>query len=468
VAPSSPHLEPIAVIGAACHFPGAPDLRAFWENLKAGHHSIQTVPRGRWDVERFFSPIHTPGKTISRWGGFIDDIEFFDPNYFNIREADAAHFDPLVRQSLEVGVEAIAAAGYTAQELRGRKVGVYIGARVSNFADRVTVPDKHSIVGLGQNFIAAHLSHLFDLRGPNLVIDSACSSSLVSVHQACVSLRTGDTDLALAGGVDLLLDEKPYLMLSESRALSPDGRCCTFDRHANGFVPGEGAGTVVLKRLADALADGDHVLAVLEGSAVNNDGHTMGITTPNPEAQSAVVGDALRRAGATADSVTLLEAHGTGTMIGDPIELQALTRVFRESTEARGFCGVGSVKTNIGHLASAAGIAGLIKVILCLQHRYQAPTLNCTEPNLRFDFGASPFTVLGEGRPWEPRYGVRRAGVSAFGFGGTNAHIVLREAPEHAPHRPALPPPAFRRRRFWPTLDLTPRRKPMMKLDISR
>jgi acyl transferase domain-containing protein/aryl carrier-like protein len=459
-----PRSLPIAVIAAACHFPGAPDLQKFWDDLHAGRHAIRDVPPDRWDVARFYAPVHARGRTISRWGGFLEGIDRFDPAYFGIGEAEAVDFDPLVRQFLEVGAEAVAHAGYEPAELAGGRVGVYAGARVANFSDLVTLPDKHSIVGLGQNFIAAHLAQHFDLRGPNLVIDSACSSSLVAVHQACRALQAGDIDLAFAGGVDLLLDEQPYLILSESRALSPDGRCFTFDRRANGFVPGEGCGVVLLKRLADALADGDRVLAVIEGSAVNNDGRTMGITTPNPDAQAAVVRDAQRDADAAPDSVTLIEAHGTGTMIGDPIELRALTDVFRAATDAVGFCGVGSVKTNLGHLASAAGIAGLIKIVLCLQHRWQAPTLHCTQPNPRFDFAASPFTVLTAGRPWTPRHGLRRAGVSAFGFGGTNAHVVLREAPEHTPRRSERPPPAFRRRRLWPA----PARRPLLKLEFPR
>ncbi|KIG11581.1 Malonyl CoA-acyl carrier protein transacylase [Enhygromyxa salina] len=445
--------EPIAIVGMACHFPDAPDLASFWRNLQAGHDAIREVPPGRWSIERFFAPVHEPGKTISRWGGFLDDIERFDPAYFELDEAVAAGLDPLIRQALEVGAETFAHAGYRRAELAGTRTGVYMGARVGDFARRLGGYSKHGIIGVGQNFIAAHLAHFFDLRGPNLVVDSACSSSLVTVHQACQSLRAGEIDLALAGGVDLLLDEQPYLSLSESRALSPEGRCYTFDRRANGFVPGEGCGMVLLARLSDALANGDQILAVIEGSAVNNDGRTMGVTTPNPEAQVEVVHEALRRAGVEASSVSLIEAHGTATLIGDPIELKALTRVFRASTDERGFCGIGSVKTNIGHLASAAGIAGLIKVAACVRERHQAPTLHCEQPNPRSDFEGSPFYVLTRGRPWLPRAGVLRGGVSAFGLGGTNAHVVIAEAPSHHPSRAPLEAPAFRRRWLWPAHD---------------
>ncbi|EDM74392.1 polyketide synthase of type I, partial [Plesiocystis pacifica SIR-1] len=465
--------EPIAIIGMAGHFPGASSVEQFWANLRDGVDAIAEVPESRWSAARYFSPKHAPGKTISRWGGFLPNIEDFDPAYFELDEAQARGFDPLIRQTLEVGAEAFAHAGYSRAQLRGSRTGVWLGARVSDFIRRVD-PSKHGIVGVGQNFIAAHLAHFYDLRGPNLIVDSACSSSLVTVHQACQALRAGEVELALAGGVDLLLDEQPYLSLSESRALSPTGRCRTFDRRADGFVPGEGCGMVLLARLSDALERGDRVLAIVEGSAVNNDGRTMGVTTPNPEAQVEVVREALRRAGAEARSVSLIEAHGTGTVIGDPIELKALTRVFRESTQARGVCGIGSVKSNVGHLASAAGIAGLIKVAACLQARYQAPTLHCLEPNPRFDFAASPFVVLTQGRPWQPVEGVRRGGVSAFGLGGTNAHVVLAEAPEHRPTRAALPAPTFHRRRLWPDAPARPEAAPrparrrLMQLEFSR
>ncbi len=443
----------IAVIGLACQFPDAPDIGRFWENLCTGRCSIREVPRSRWDVDTFYSPRPEPGKSISKWGGFLDDIESFDPAAFNIAEDLAPHVDPLVRQFLETSLQAVRHAGYERAEWSGKRVGVFVGSRVANYAERIGKLHRSSIVGTGQNFIAAHLSDLFNLRGPSLVIDSACSSSLVALHLAAQSLLSGETDLAVAGGVDILLDELPYLNLSEGRALSPDGRCHTFDERANGFVPGEGCGVVVLKPLARAQADGDRIYAVLDGSAVNNDGHTMGITTPNPAAQREVIESALAAAGVSAASVGYVEAHGTGTMIGDPIELKALTQVFRGATEACGVCGVGSVKTNLGHLLSAAGIASFIKVVLALRHGLLPPTLHCHTPNPRFEFAKSPFYPVIQGREWARPAdgGPRRAGISSFGFGGTNCHVIVSEAPVavETPRRAPLAPLVYRRRRFW-------------------
>jgi acyl transferase domain-containing protein len=310
---------------------------------------------------------------------------------------------------------------------------------------------KSALTGSAQNFIAAQVAHCLDLHGPNLVVDTACSSSLTAVHLAVRSLIDGESELAIAGGVDLLLDETPYIGLSAGQALSPRGRCRTFDESADGLVPGEGAGIVVLRRLDRALASGDRILAVIEGSAVNNDGRTMGLTTPNPDAQAAVIAAALDRSGADPLSVSYVEAHGTGTMIGDPIELRALCRAFGDGGP-RGRCGVGSVKSNIGHLLSAAGIASLIKVVLMIRHGTLVPTLHCGHPNPRFGFAGSPLRVVTAAEPWAGVAGIRRAGVSSFGFGGTNVHAVLSDHGLPAGYQPArgpLPPQEFNRRSFW-------------------
>jgi acyl transferase domain-containing protein/acyl carrier protein/NAD(P)-dependent dehydrogenase (short-subunit alcohol dehydrogenase family)/ubiquinone/menaquinone biosynthesis C-methylase UbiE len=444
--------DPIAVVGLACHFPHSPDAATFFANLCAGFDGIGEVPAERWSVAELYRPTFEPGRSVSKWGGFIDGIELFDPGYFGLSETVAPQVDPLIRQFLEVAVECFREAGYGPAELGRTRAGVFVGSRVSTYAQRVERALPDTVVGVGQNFIASHLSHLLDLRGPAVVVDSACSSSLVSLHLACQALRAGDCELALAGGVDLLLDEIPYLTLSEARALSPRGRCRTFDESADGFVPGEGAGAVLLKPLARALADSDRIFAVLEGSAVGNDGRTMGITTPNPEAQAEVIRAALERAGASADTVSYIEAHGTGTMIGDPIELRGLGRAFAPDSSDRQFCGVGSVKSNIGHLFSAAGIASFIKVCLSLFHQKLPPTLHCQRPNPRFAFDRSPFYPVTRLCDWAPRQGVRRAGISSFGFGGTNAHVVVREPAERPAGRagrPPLEPVRFDRRRFW-------------------
>ncbi|MEZ3181299.1 SDR family NAD(P)-dependent oxidoreductase [Streptomyces pimonensis] len=445
---------PLAVIGMAGRFPGAADTAAFWDLLCHGRSGIREVPRSRWDVASRYSPEYAPGMSISKWGGYLDGIEDFDAAYFGIPEADAAHVDPLIRLFLETAETAIADAGYRGEELNGRAVGVFVGSGTSTYASRIAVPGRATATGLNQNFIAAHLAHLHNLRGPNLVVDTACSSSLSSLHLARQALQLGECEMAIVGGADLLLDETPYLALSAAHALSPDGRCHVFDASANGFVPGEGVGAVLIKPLAAALADGDRILAVIESTAMNNDGRTMGLTTPSPDAQQAVVREALRRAGADPASVSYVEAHGTGTMIGDPMELRALTSVFAQATDERQFCGVGSVKSNVGHLLMAAGMAGLQKIVLSLQHQQLPPTLHCDRPNPRFAFETSPLRVQDRLEPWRPRHGVRRAGLSAFGFGGTNCHVVLREpvGPEETgrqARRTPLPPPVFQRRRHW-------------------
>jgi acyl transferase domain-containing protein/acyl carrier protein len=448
---STPRDGRIAVIGLACRFPGAPDSATFWDNLRSGRCAVGEVPPQRWDHRALYHPEHRYGNSISKWGAFVDGIEDFDPDFFGVAEDEAVRLDPGIRMFLECAASTLADAGYEQRELWGHRVGVFAGARMSSYGRRAGV--HPSALATDQNFIAARVAHHFNFVGPNLVVDSACSSSLVSVALAVQALRSGDCELALAGGVEVLLDEEPYLHLSAARALSPTGRCHTFDERADGFVPGEGSGAVLLKPLAAALADGDRVHAVIESVAVNNDGHTMGITTPNPRAQADVVRRALAAAGRTADEVGLVEAHGTGTLIGDPIELRALTGVFRESTERTGWCAIGSVKSNVGHLLSAAGIAGLLKAALAVEHGLLPPTVGCRTPNPRFEFAASPFYPNTELRDWPAPPGRRVAGISSFGLGGTNAHLVMSDldprARAGAPRRRPLPPPVFRRRRLW-------------------
>ncbi|MBB5953774.1 acyl transferase domain-containing protein/acyl carrier protein [Saccharothrix tamanrassetensis] len=434
----------IAVIGMACRFPGATTLPTLWDNLLDGRCAVTEIPASRWDHRRWWSPEIALGRTISKWGGFVDDIELFDPEYFDMDDDEARCLDPAIRMFLEGTAECIAEAGYDQAELRGRRVAVVAGARLSDYGRRV--PVRADVLRSDQNFIAARVAHQFDLRGPNLVVDSACSSSLVALQTACRSLLAGESELAVAGGVEVLLDEHVYLDLSAARALSPTGRCRTFDERADGFVPAEGCGVVLLKPLAAAIADGDRVHAVIEAVSVNNDGHTMGVTTPNPVAQADVVRQALAAAGRAPAEVGMLEAHGTGTMIGDPIELRGLNDVFGGLSSGR--IEVGSVKSNLGHLLSAAGMAGLFKVVLSLEHGRIPPTLFCDRPNPRFDFARSPLHPTTEAVDWPA--GVERvAGLSSFGLGGTNAHMVVSAAPATASRRVPLAPPEFRRRRLW-------------------
>jgi acyl transferase domain-containing protein/NAD(P)-dependent dehydrogenase (short-subunit alcohol dehydrogenase family)/acyl carrier protein/SAM-dependent methyltransferase len=444
----------IAVIGMACRFPGADNKEVFWSNLVAGRCGIREAPRSRWDVERFYSPNPRPEKTVSKWGGYIDGIEYFDPEYFGINPDEAAGFDPLIRLFLEIGAETFNDAGYDRSMTAGGAIGVFAGARSGNYSNRLKTPGKNLIGGFGQNFIAARLSHFLDLKGPVMVLDTACSSSLTAIHLACRGIRDGECDMALAGGVDVLLDETPFIGMSQGGALSPDGKVYAFDERANGLVLGEGCGAVLLKSVERAVADGDRIYAVIDSSAVNNDGATMGFTTPDPESQKAVIRRALEAAGASARSVSYVEAHGTGTMIGDPIELKALASVFAEAGAGAGSCAVGSVKTNIGHLLCAAGIASFIKTVLCLRHRQIPPTLHCERPNPRFDFERSPIYPNRRLTDWTPPGGLRRAGVSSFGFGGTNAHIIVSEpdatlAAGSAARRKPLAPIRFNRSRRW-------------------
>lgn len=451
--PAAASHEPIAIIGLAGRFPGAEDVAQLWHLLRSGQSSVREVPASRWDPAHWYRPVHAKGKTTGKWGGFLDGIDRFDAAYFGISDEDALQMDPLARLFLETGLQTVRDAGYAKEDLWNSRTGVFTGSRISSYATKLPEFTRGTIVGVGQNFIAAQVAQFLHFRGPNLVIDTACSSSLAALHFACQSLRAGDCTMALAGGVDLLLDENIFLMLSEAGVLSPDGRCRTFDAEANGYVPGEGCGAVLLKPLARALADGDSIRAVILGSAVNNDGHTMGNTTPSLVAQEELIAEALRNAGVSADTLSYIEAHGTGTMIGDPIELKGLTRAFAPYSSDRQFCGIGSVKTNLGHLHSAAGIASAAKVVLALQNRELPPTLNCVRPNPRFAFDESPFYPVTERQPWEPRQGIRRAGISSFGFGGANCHLILEEAPTPSgagTTRPPLPPVRFQRKSYWP------------------
>ncbi|MYU24698.1 KR domain-containing protein [Streptomyces sp. SID8352] len=449
-----PGPRPLAVIGMASRFPGAPDTDAFWELLAGGRSAIREVPASRWSAAELYAPQKAPGRSLSRWGGFLDGIEEFDPEPFGIAAEDASHVDPLIRLVLECAEQAFRDAGYERPELAGTRTGVFVAAQTGAYAQRVRVPHRATVTGLNQNFAAAQLAQVYDLRGPHLVVDTACSSSLTALSLAEQSMRLGECETALVAAADLLLDEMPYLKLSASGALSPDAECRVFDARANGLVLGEGAGALLLKPLDAALAAGDRVHAVVESVAVNNDGRTMGLTTPNPEAQEEVVRRAHRAAGVDPAAIGMVEAHGTGTMIGDPMELRALTRAFGDGSGSTGYCAVGSVKSNIGHALMAAGMAGLQKAVLALRHRLIPPTLHCETPNPRFAFDRSPFrphTVLGE---FAPLGGARRAGVSAFGFGGVNCHAVLREltdaeAASRPAVRPALPPAVFHRVRHW-------------------
>ncbi|MGY0063723.1 SDR family NAD(P)-dependent oxidoreductase [Streptomyces sp. LZ34] len=429
--------QDIAVIGLAGRYPSAADLDAFWENLRNGTDCVTEIPPRRWDHTPYFDPEKgKPGKSYSKWGGFLDGVELFDPLFFSISPVEAEYLDPQERLFLETSWQAIEDAGYAPGSLEGKKVGVFAGVMFGLY--QLLATDKHGGWLNGNSSyasVANRVSYFFDFRGPSMTIDTMCSSSLVAVHQACTAIRGGECELALVGGVNVMVHPSKYVQLSQGGFLSADGRCRAFGAGGDGYVPGEGVGAVMLKPLRKALADGDHVHAVIKGSAVNAGGRTSGYTVPNPQAQAEVISEALDQARVDPRSISYVEAHGTGTSLGDPIEITALTRAYRRATQDRQFCAIGSVKSNIGHLESAAGVAALTKVILQMRHRQLVPSLHTTTLNPLIDFEDTPFSVQRRLRDWTPPVGPdgrslpRRAAISAFGAGGTNAHLVLEEAP---------------------------------------
>ena len=425
--------EPIAIIGLGCRLPGAGDPEAFWRLLRDGVEAITEVPRDRWDVNAFYdlNPA-TPGKMNTRWGGFLEQVDLFDPHFFGISPREAASMDPQQRLVLEVSWEALENAGQTAEELADSQTGVFIGISTNDYSRRQgdpAVDGAYAGTGNALSIAANRVSYLLDLRGPSLAVDTACSSSLVAVHYACQSLRNGECSLALAGGVNLILSPELTVTFSQARMMASDGRCKTFDAEADGYVRGEGCGIVVLKRLSDALKQGDRIRAVVRGSAVNQDGRSNGLTAPSGTAQQAAIRQALDNAGVSPDQICYVETHGTGTPLGDPIEFRALAAVLGEGRAPDQPCVLGSVKTNIGHLESAAGIAGLIKGVLVLQNEEIPPHLNLKKINPHLPLENTPLVIATERRSLPQGTKPRFVGVSSFGFGGTNAHMVLQEAP---------------------------------------
>ncbi|WAN69217.1 SDR family NAD(P)-dependent oxidoreductase [Moorena producens JHB] len=428
--------EPIAIIGMGCRFPGGADNPAsFWNLLSQGIDAISEIPSERWNIDQYYDPNpETPGKMYTRYGGFVGQLQEFDSHFFNIAPIEAISLDPQQRLLLEVSWEALEHAAIAPQQLAKTQTGVFMGICSNDYGQGLTSRDVKEIdaylaTGNAHSTATGRLSHFLGLTGPSLAVDTACSSSLVSVHLACASLRNRECNLALAGGVNRIISPENSINFSRARMLSPDGRCKTFDAGADGFVRGEGCGVVVLKRLSDAVADRDKILAVIRGTAINQDGHTSGLTVPNGPAQESVIRQALTNGGVQPEQVSYIEAHGTGTSLGDPIEVTALGNVFRESHSSQQPMIIGSVKTNIGHLEAAAGIAGLIKVVLQLQHQQIAPHLHFDQPNSYINWEQLPVLVPTDGTPWEIEDKPRLAGLSSFGLSGTNAHVIVEEAP---------------------------------------
>jgi len=433
--------EPIAIVGVGLRFPGGcRDLDGFWQLLVNGIDAIREVPRERWDIDVYYDPDPAaPGKMYTRHGGFLDRIDEFDPAFFGISPREAQSMDPQQRLLLEVGWEALESAGQAPDRLSESASGIFLAINNSDyfrylFASPQSI-DAYTTTGSAASVAAARLAYLLNLKGPALAVDTACSSSLVATHLAVRSLRSGECDLALAGGVNLMLLPEITINFCKSRMLAADGRCKSFAAAADGYVRGEGCAMVVLKRLSDARSNGDPILALIRGSAVNQDGRSGGITAPNGPAQEAVIRRALQDAGIDAAAVGYIEAHGTATPLGDPIEARALGAVFGGAREPGRRLAIGSIKTNIGHLEAAAGLAGLIKTALVLQKGVVPPSLHLKQVNPHIDLDALGLTIPTAAVAWPAGAGTRIAGVSSFGLSGTNAHLLLEQALE--PERPA-------------------------------
>ena len=427
--------DPIAIVGIGCRFPGADGPQTFWQLLASGTDATSEVPPDRWDADAFYNPDPSvPGTAVTRRGGFLEErIDCFDYHFFGISPRESAQMDPQQRLLLEVAWEALEDAGQVPEKLAGSRTGVFVGISTNDYGflrmGQPQLVDAYTGTGNALSIAANRLSYVFDFHGPSMAVDTACSSSLVAVDLACRRLRDGECELALAGGVNVMLSPALSINFSKARVMAPDGRCKTFDADADGYVRGEGAGVVVLKPLSRALADADPIYAVIRGSATNSDGRTNGLIAPGERSQEKVLAAAYRRAGISPGTVQYVEAHGTGTAIGDAIEAKALGTVLADGRPPGSRCLVGSVKTNIGHLEAAAGVAGLIKVALALQHRAIPASINFSKPNPHIAFDDLALDVVQQTTSW-PGTGRAVAGVSSFGFGGTNAHVVLTEAPQ--------------------------------------
>ncbi len=423
--------RPIAVIGIAGQFPQAKNLDEFWANLAEGRNCIDEVSDARWSLgDCFQAGTPTPGKTNSKWFGALDEYDLFDPLFFNISPTEAECMDPQQRMFLQTCWHSIENAGYSPQSLSGSQCGVFVGCGPSDYhqISREQQLSAQGFTGAASSILAARISYFLNLRGPCIAIETACSSSLVAIANACDSLNTGNSDLALAGGVYVMAGPAMHIMTSQAGMLSTDGRCYTFDQRANGFVPGEGVGVLMLKRLADAERDQDRILGVIEGWGVNQDGKTNGITAPNEESQTRLLQSVYKKFGIDPAGIQLIEAHGTGTKLGDPIEVAGLKAAFKPFTDKSGYCALGSVKSNIGHCLTAAGAAGFIKLILALKHRSLPPTINYERRNEHIQLDGSPFYINDTLKPWNVAQGEkRRAAISSFGFSGTNAHLAIAE-----------------------------------------
>ncbi|NEO77837.1 type I polyketide synthase [Moorena sp. SIO4G3] len=437
----------IAIIGIGCRFPEANDHNQFWQNLEQGINSISEIPSQRWEVEKYYSETpETPNKTISKWAGLIEGVDQFDAQFFGISPREATRMDPQQRIMLELSWSCIEDAGYSPLELSGSQVGVFIGSCNYDYNELQHQNENiegHTATGSYTCIIPNRISYFFNFHGPSLPVDTACSSSLVALHQAVNSIKEKECEMALVGGISVLCTPTSYISFSQLGMLSPNGQCKTFDSEADGYVRGEGAGVVLLKPLAKALSDGDRIYGVIKGSAINHGGKARTLTSPNVYAQAQVLRAAYTNANIAPNTVSYIETHGTGTPLGDPIEINGLKRGFKQLHQQyevplteKPYCGLGAVKTNVGHLEAAAGMAGVIKVLLAMKHKKLPKLANFQKLNPRIKLKDSPFYIVSETKEWQQLQTEkgeiipRRVGVSSFGFGGVNAHVVLEEPPE--------------------------------------
>ncbi len=441
--------EPIAIIGMSCRFAGARNLAEYWQVIRQGIDAISEVPPSRWDLDELYDPTGTQsGKMFTKWGGFIDGIDQFDPQFFGITPREAARMDPQQRLLLEVSWEVMENAGRPADQMAGSKTAVYVGIGSTDYskvpsqlADYYHHIDAHVGTGNALSIAANRISYVYDFHGPSAAVDTACSSASLAVHLGVESLRRKECSAALVGGVNAIITPETTIAFSKARMLSPEGKLRPFDAGANGYVRGEGCGMLFLKRLADAEKDGDQVLAIIRATSVNQDGRTSGISAPNGRSQQECIRAAMAQAGVTPADISYIEAHGTGTQLGDPIEMQALTELFPKGEGAESPLYVTSVKANIGHTETAAGVAGLIKTLLLMQHEQIAPQLHFRSLNPHISLEGSRIVLPTETIPWPSSKGRRLAGVSSYGFGGTNTHLLI-EAPAQVasvPRSPAAP-----------------------------
>src|SRR5436189_1531516 len=431
------HKDRIAIIGIGCRFPGGVnDAESFWKLLLERKDAVTDVPGDRWNVERYYDPEPgIAGKTFAKRAGFLDQIDKFDPQFFGISPREAPYVDPQHRLLLETSWEAIENAGIVLDFEKGSDIAVFVGISHNDYQGiQSTAFDHfgitpHTATGSAHSIAANRISYCLNLRGPSVAMDTACSSALTAVHAACEHIRTGRGDTALAGGVTVMITPGGFIGFSQAAMLSPEGRCAAFDASASGFVRGEGAGMVLLKRLSQAIADGDPIQGVILGTSLNQDGHTNGISLPSPEAQTRLVQDACRDAGIAPEEIGFVEAHGTGTAVGDPIEAHALAEALCRDRSADTPLPIGSIKTNLGHLETAAGIAGLLKAMLALKNGQIPPSLHFSTPNPHIDFAKLKLRVPTQLEPFPNGTAERIAGVNSFGFGGANAHVILAEPP---------------------------------------